>query len=44
MLLRGADFLPAFNQPQRESLATQFFGVRRYEYDVGWIFSLWLFH
>ena len=44
MLLRGADFLPGFNQLQRESLATLFLGVRRYGYDVGWIFGLWLFH
>jgi hypothetical protein len=44
MLLRGADFLPVFNQPQRESLAMLFLGVRRYGYDVGWIFGLWLFH
>ena len=43
-LLRGADFLPVFNQPQRESLAMLFLGVRRYGYDVGWIFGLWLFH
>ena len=42
MLLRGADFLPVFNQPQRESLAMLFLGVRRYGYDVGWIFGLWL--
>jgi hypothetical protein len=44
MLLRGADFLPVFNQPQRESLALLFLGVRGYGYDVGWIFGLWLFH
>lgn len=44
MLLRGADFLPVFNQPQRESLAMLFLGVRRYGYNVGWIFGLWLFH
>ena len=44
MLLRGGDFLPVFNQPQRESLAMLFLGVRRYGYDVGWIFGLWLFH
>src|SRR5258708_23031032 len=29
-LLRGADFLPVFNQPQRESLTMLFLGVRRY--------------
>jgi hypothetical protein len=40
MLLRGADFLPVFNQPHRESLAMLFVGVRRYGYDVGWIFGL----
>ena len=44
MLLRSADFLPVFNQLQRESLAMLFLGVRRYGYDVGWIFGLWLFH
>jgi hypothetical protein len=44
MLLRGAEFLPVFNQAQRESLAMLFLGVRRYGYDVGWIFGLWLFH
>ena len=44
MLLRGADFLPLFNQPQRQSLAMLFLGVRRYGYGVGWIFGLWLFH
>jgi hypothetical protein len=44
MLLRGPDFLPIFNQPQRESLAMLFLGVRRYGYDVGWIFGLALFH
>jgi hypothetical protein len=43
-LLRGADFLSAFNQLQRESLAMLSLGVRRYGYDVGWIFGLWLFH
>jgi hypothetical protein len=43
-LLRGGDFLPMFDQPQRESLAMLFLGVRRYGYDVGWIFGLWLFH
>jgi|ERR1700733_4224670 len=43
MLLRGADFLSAFNQ-QRESLAMVFLDVRGYGYDVGWIFGLWLFH
>jgi hypothetical protein len=44
MLLRGADFLLVFNQPQRESLAMLFLGVRHHGYDVGWIFGLWLFH
>jgi len=43
MLLHGADFLPVFNQPQRESLAMVFLGVRGYGHDVGWIFGLWLF-
>jgi Domain of unknown function (DUF4386) len=44
MLWRGADFLPVCDQPQPESLAMLFLGVRRYGYDVGWIFGLWLFH
>jgi len=44
MLLRSADFLPLFIQPQRESLAMLFLSVRSYGYDVGWIFGLWLFH
>ena len=44
MLLCGADFRPVFDQPQREFLAMLFLGVRRYGYDVGWIFGLWLFH
>ena len=44
MLLRGADFLPAFSQLQRESLAMLFLGVRGYGYAVGWIFGLWLLH
>jgi hypothetical protein len=43
-LLRGVDFPPVFNQPQRESLALLFLGVGRYGYDVGWIFGLSLFH
>lgn len=44
MLLRGADFLPVFNQTHRESLAMVFLGLRGYGYEVGWIFGLWLFH
>ena len=43
-LVRGADFLSVFGQPQRESLALLFVNVRGYGYDVGWIFGLWLFH
>jgi hypothetical protein len=43
-LLRGADFLSVFDQPQRESLAMVFLGLRGYGYDVGWVFGLWLFH
>ena len=43
-LLRGADFLSVFSQPQRESLAMVFLDVRRYGYDVGWIFGLYLLH
>jgi hypothetical protein len=43
-LFRGADFLSAFGQPQRESMAMLFLDLRRYGYDVGWIFGLYLFH
>jgi len=43
-LLRSADFLSVFNQPQRESLAMLFLGLRGYGCDVGWIFGFWLFH
>jgi hypothetical protein len=43
-LLRGADFLSVFDQPQRQSLAMLFLGLRGYGYDVGWIFGLWPFH
>lgn len=43
-LLRGADFVSVFNQTQRESLAMLFLGMRRYGYDVGWIFGLLHFH
>ena len=43
-LLRGADFLSVFDQPQKESLVMLFLGLRSYGYDVGWIFGLWLFH
>jgi hypothetical protein len=43
-LFRGSNFLSVFDQPQRESLAMLFLDVRRYGYDVGWIFGLWLFH
>ena len=43
-LLRGGNFLPMFDQPQRESLAMLFLAVRGYGYEVGWIFGLWLFH
>ena len=45
-LLRGAEFLSVFDQPQRESLAMLFLGVRGYGYDNGldfWplAFPLW---
>lgn len=42
--LRGADFLPVLNQPQRESLAMVFLDVGGYGYLVGWVFGLCLFH
>jgi hypothetical protein len=44
MLLRVGDFLTAFSQLQRQSLAMLFLGVRGYGYDVGWIFGVWLLH
>lgn len=43
-LSRGADFLSAFGQPQRESLAMLFLDLRSYGYNVGWVFGPWLFH
>jgi Domain of unknown function (DUF4386) len=44
MLLRGGDFLSLFDQLQRKSLAMVFLSVRRYGYDVGWVFGLAIFH
>src|ERR1700680_3467855 len=41
MLLRGADFLPVFNQPQRESLAMLFLGARGS--GVLWFFFFFFF-
>ena len=43
-LLRSADFLSVFDQPQRGSLAMLFLDLHRYGYVVGWIFGPWLFH
>jgi len=42
-LLRGADFLSMFDQPQREGLAVLFLDLHRYGYIIGWIFGPWLF-
>jgi Domain of unknown function (DUF4386) len=43
-LFRGTEFLSAFGQMPRESLAMLFLNVRGYGYDIGWIFGLWLLH
>ncbi len=43
-LLRGADFLSFFDQPQRQALAMLFLDLHRYGYVVGWIFGPWLLH
>ena len=44
MLLRGADFLSVWGQPQREALAMLFLDLHRYGYVVGWMLGpLWLF-
>jgi hypothetical protein len=42
-LVRGADFLTAFDQRQREAMAMLFLDLHRYGYIVGWIFGLWCF-
>ena len=43
-LVRGADFLAAFERPQREALAMLFLNVHGYAFDVVEIFwGLWLF-
>ena len=42
-LLRGADFLLAFDKRQLEAMAMLFLDLHRYGYVVGWIFGLWLF-
>jgi Domain of unknown function (DUF4386) len=42
-LLRGADFLSAFDKRQLEAMAMLFLDLHRYGYVVGWIFGLWLF-
>jgi hypothetical protein len=44
VLLRGADFLSLFEQPQRDALAMLFLNVHGYGFDVAGIFwGLWLF-
>jgi hypothetical protein len=42
-LLRGTDFLTAFDQSRREALAMLFLDLHRYGYVIGWIFGPWLF-
>src|SRR5205807_10122756 len=42
-LLRGADFLSVWGQPQREAMAMLFLDLHRYGYVIGWIFGPWLF-
>jgi Domain of unknown function (DUF4386) len=42
-LLRGADFLLAVSQPQRQAMAMLFLDLHRYGYVIGWIFGPWLF-
>jgi hypothetical protein len=44
VLVRGADFLSLFDQPQRDALAMVFLNVHGYGFDVAGIFwGLWLF-
>ena len=44
VLVRGADFLSLFEQPQRDALAMLFLNVHGYGFDVAGIFwGLWLF-
>ena len=42
-LLRGADFLLAVSQPQRQAMAMLFLDLHRYGYVIAWIFGPWLF-
>lgn len=43
LLVRGADFLSAFDPSQRRALAMLFLDLRRYGYLIGWIFGVWFF-
>jgi hypothetical protein len=44
VLVRGADFLSLFDEPQRDALATLFLNLRGHGFDVAGIFwGLWLF-
>ncbi len=42
-LLRGADFLSAFDERQRQAMAMLFLDLHRYGFVIGWIFGVWLF-
>ncbi|HKW61960.1 MAG TPA: DUF4386 domain-containing protein [Candidatus Acidoferrum sp.] len=42
-LLRGADYLTALDQPQRQALAMLFLDLHRYGYVIGWIMGLYFF-
>jgi len=43
MLVRGADFLSAFDKHQLQSMAMFFLDLHRYGYIIGCIFGFWLF-
>jgi hypothetical protein len=44
LLVRGADFLSIFDQPQREAMAMFFLKLHSYGFDIAGIFwGLWLF-
>ena len=43
LLVRGGDFLSAFDPSQRRALAMLFLDLRRYGYLIGWIFGVWFF-
>jgi len=42
-LLRGGDFLSAFDKHQLEAMAMLFLDLHRYGYILGWILGPWLF-